>query len=169
MWRRPIIGLQWSNWSNPILRHLQSSRIVGGKLRKRAAGIKVPVSLRKVIVTGKKSSSHFSRDTCTLESSPFRMPLAPSIFCFYNEPYLHQSILKGRDLSFRTAFCQFWTTAAAETAVAVPRDISSSGSIVSPSKTSGPSSGALRYPNFSPDTDKQFLCFCPKRTYRNLE
>lgn len=55
----------------------------------------------KVIVTGKKNSSHFSCDscdTCTLESSSFRMPLAP-IFCFYNEPYLHQSILKGRDLS----------------------------------------------------------------------
>ena len=106
----------------------------------------------------------------TLEPSSFRMPFALSTFCPYTEPrYLHQSILKGRDLSFRTAFCQFWTTAAAETAVAVPRDISSSGSIVSPSKTSGPSSGALRYPNFSPDTDKQFLCFCPKRTYRNLE
>ena len=152
MWRRPIIGLQWSNWSNPILRHLQSSRIVGGKLRKRAAGIKVPVSLRKVIVTGKKSSSHFSRDTCTLESSPFRMPLAPSIFCFYNEPYLHQSILKGRDLSFRTAFCLCSVhIGTAETAVAVPRDISSSGRIVSPSKTSGPSSGACNMRIFSTD------------------
>ena len=89
----------------------------------------------------------------TLEPSSFRMPFALSTFCPYTEPrYLHQSILKGRDLSFRTAFCLCSVhIGTAETAVAVPRDISSSGRIVSPSKTSGPSSGACNMRIFSTD------------------